>query len=138
MAKTYRLFISHSWAYSDQYESLCDHLDDAPYFSYNNHSVPKDDPVHTDGTDADLAEAIKNHMEGCHVVLVLAGKYATYSKWIKEEIQIAQEEFYSPKPIIGIKPWGSTQVSSAVKDAADEIVNWNKDSIVSAIRGVST
>ena len=41
MPSTYNLFISHSWAYSDAYEKLTELLDAKAYFSYNNHSVPK-------------------------------------------------------------------------------------------------
>ena len=89
MSKTYNLFISHSWAYSDAYEKLCNLLDKRKYFSYNNHSIPKDDPVHTSGTDRELADAIKAHMRGCHIVIIMAGKYSTYSKWIKKEIKIS-------------------------------------------------
>lgn len=133
----YHLFISHSWTYTDAYEKLCGLLDDADYFSYHNHSVPKDDPVHTDGTVAELEQAIKNHMAGCHVILIMAGKYSTFSDWIKKEIKIAQSGFENPKPIIGIKPWGNRQASSVVKDAADEMVNWSTKSIVSAIRDLS-
>ncbi|MDD4985324.1 MAG: TIR domain-containing protein, partial [Dehalococcoidales bacterium] len=134
MAKTYNLFISHSWTYTDAYEKLCNLLNNADDFSYHNHSVPKDDPIHTDGTVSELEQAIQNHMSGCHVVLIMAGKYSTYSKWIKKEIKLAQEGFENAKPIIGVKPWGNTQVSSVVQDAADEMVGWNTKSIVDAIR----
>lgn len=43
MDKTYHLFISHSWAYSDAYNGLIDLLDKDPAFVYTNYSVPKDD-----------------------------------------------------------------------------------------------
>ena len=39
------------------------------------------------------------------------------------------------KKIIAIEPWGSEKTSKTVKNAADIIVKWNKDSIVDAIRG---
>jgi hypothetical protein len=68
----------------------------------------------------------------CDVVLIMAGKYATYSKWIEREIQIAKKDF--AKPIIGIRPWANTQVSSVVAKAADRLVNWSTGSVVSAIR----
>ena len=47
--KTFNLFISHSWAYSDAYEKLVNLLDARAYFSYRNYSVPQDDPLHTNG-----------------------------------------------------------------------------------------
>jgi hypothetical protein len=62
----------------------------------------------------------------------MAGKYATYSKWIEREIKIAKKDFN--KPIVAIKPWANEQVSSVVSDAADLLVAWNTSSIVSAIR----
>jgi len=76
-------------------------------------------------------------MAPCGVVLILAGVYATYSKWINQEIDLAASSFTYPKPIIAIEPWGSERTSLVVKQAADRIVKWNTDSIVGAIRDVS-
>ncbi len=137
MLNTHNLFISHSWQYSDAYDTLCTLLDRRNYFYYKNYSVPKDDPVHTNGTDKQLAEAIYNRIRLCNVVLIMGGVYSTYSKWINKEILIANRSFYNPKPIIGIKPWGQTNISSVVKDNAVEIVGWNTESIVEAIRKYS-
>lgn len=132
--RTYNLFISHSWAHSDAYDRLVNLLKARPYFRYSNYSVPKDDPLHTSGTDKELYAAIKGKMAPCSVVLILAGIYASYSKWIDKEIQIAQTEFLNSKPILAIEPWGSERTSVKVKEAADKIVGWNTESIVSAIR----
>jgi len=137
MSKTYNIFISHSWEYSDAYDILCKMLNEKSYFSYNNHSVPKDDPIHTNGTDKQLKIAITNKMSNCHIVLIMAGKYSTYSKWINKEIDIAKNGFLNPKPIIGIKPWASLQISSVVKGNADIMVGWNTNSIVQAIKDYS-
>ena len=134
MSKTYNLFISHSWNYSDAYEKLLNLLDKDTSFSYKNYSVPKDDPVHTNGTDKELYEAIKEQMSHASVVLIMAGVYSTYSKWINKEIEIAQTEFSNPKPIIAVEPWGSEKTSVKVKDAADKIVRWNSSSIINAIK----
>ena len=67
----------------------------------------------------------------------MAGKYSTYSKWINKEIDIAKNGFSNPKPIVGIKPWASIQVSSVVKNNADIMVGWNTNSIVQAIKDYS-
>lgn len=131
MAKTYNLFISHSWSYSDTYEKFCSLLDNAKYFSYKNYSVPKDDPVHDAANIQELYDAIRKQMAYSQVVIIMAGKYSTYSKWIKREIKCAVD---LGKPIIGVKPRSSTQVSSIVKENANEMVNWSTPSIVSAIR----
>ena len=134
MANTHNLFISHSWQYGDAYDRLTNLLNERGYFWYKDYSVPKDDPVHTNGTDKELMEAIYNRIKLCHVVLIMGGVYSTYSKWINKEILIANNSFSIPKPIIGIKPWGQTNISKVVQDNAIEIVGWNTESIVSAIR----
>ena len=131
---TYNLFISHSWAYSDAYEKLINLLNAKAYFSYKNYSVPKNDPIHTKGTDKDLSEAIKGQIRLTQVVVILAGVYASHSKWINKEILIAQTAFTVPTPILAVEPWGSERTSKTVRDAADKIVGWNTNSIVSGIR----
>ncbi len=132
--KTYNLFISHSWSYSDAYEKLIALLKERPYFSFSDYSVPRDDPIHNAPTSRELYEAIKRQMTPCHIVLILAGVYATYSTWIDREIRIAKTEFQYPKPIIAIRPWAQRRTSQIVAENADEIVGWNTDSIVNAIR----
>jgi len=131
---TYNLFISHSWAYGDAYDRLCDMLRAAPRFEYKDYSVPKDNPIHNANNTAQLRAAIKAQMSSASAVLIMAGKYATYSKWINEEISLAQNGFMYKKPIIAITPWGAQQISSVVRDAADEITGWNTSSILDAIR----
>lgn len=128
----YNLFISHSWSYSDSYNGLISLLKKKSYFIFKDYSVPKDDPIHNANNDYQLKLAIREQMKHASCVLILAGKYATYSKWINIEIQLAKE---MNKKIIAVKPWAAEQVSSVVRNAADEIVGWNTDSIVKAIKG---
>jgi len=132
--KARNLFICHSWAYGDAYDKLVEMLDAAPNFAYKNYSVPKDDPVHDANNATELYDAIKSKVALTQVVIIMAGKYATYSKWIKKEIKIAMDDF--DKPIVAVCPWGAKQISSVVQEAADEVVKWNTASIVKAIRAV--
>lgn len=134
MLKTYHIFISHSWAYPDAYEGLIKLLSKDPNFSYSDYSVPKDDPIHNAGTSKELYDAIKAQVSKASVVIIMAGVYSTYSKWINKEIEIAQTEFLIPKPIIAVEPWASEKTSVKVKDAADKIVGWNSSSIINAIK----
>lgn len=128
--RTYNIFLSHSWSYSNAYEKLMALLDEAPNFRFKDYSIPKDDPVHTDKVSV-LRQAIENHMRPCHIILIMAGVYSTYSKWINKEIEIANALV---KPIIAIKPWGQTNLSQIVQNNADAIVGWNTFSVVSSIR----
>ena len=132
MVKTRYLFISHSWSYRGAYTHLCNLLNNASYFSYLNYSVPQNDPIHNAPNQQALREAIMRQMNSTQVVLVIAGVYATYSKWINIELDLAKR--YFSKPVLGIKPYAQTNVSSVVRDDADLIVPWSTSSIVSAIR----
>lgn len=128
----YNLFISHSWSYSDAYEGLVNLLDKAACdgFNYKNYSVPKDDPIHNANNDRQLKDAIRNQMIHASCVLILAGVYATYSKWINIEIELAKE---MGKKIIAVSPWGAERISSVVRQSSDVIVGWNTKSIVNEI-----
>ncbi|SHM20230.1 TIR domain-containing protein [Myroides odoratimimus] len=128
----YRLFISHSWKYSHNYEGVKALLDNGGIL-YFNHSVPKDSPIHTNGTHRELYEAIEAKIKGCSCVIILAGVYSTYSKWINIEIEIANK--YG-KPIIAVEPWASERTSLVVKSNADRIVGWNSSTLCRAIREV--
>ena len=127
----HNLFISHSWNHGVQYDKLISLLDSYPYFAYKNYSVPKNDPIHNAANDRELEEAIRSQMKYASCVLILAGVYATYSKWINIEIRLAKE---LKKKIIAVAPFGAEHTSLTVRNAADEIVRWNSQSIVSAIR----
>lgn len=137
MAKVYNIFISHSWTYGNTYDRLINLLRSRPYFHFRDYSVPKDDPIHDPSNDSQLYEAIRNKIRPCHIVLVMAGVYSTYSRWINKEILIAKKEFLNPKPILAIKPWGNINVSSVVSQNADQLVGWNTESIVNAIRHIA-
>lgn len=94
--------------------------------------MPKNDPIHNADNDNGLYAAIKRQILPVHCVVMLAGVYSSYSKWIDKEIQISKQDFN--KPIIAVEPWGSEKTSKLVKDNADAIVKWQSKSIVDAIR----
>jgi len=129
---TYRLFISHSWAYGDAYEKLVMFFNEHPNFRWSNYSVPKDDPIHDAPNQTELYNAIKDQIAPVNCVIILAGVYSSYSKWITKEIEISKKVF--SKPIIAVEPWAGERTSQVVKDNADAIVAWRSSSIVEAIR----
>jgi len=124
-----RLFISHSWAYGDNDDKVVSMIK-SQGIEFYDHSVPKHDPIHTNGTDKQLKDAIEAKIKGTSCILIMAGVYSTYSKWINKEIEIAKA--YG-KPIIAIEPWASEKTSQVVKDNANEIVKWQSSSIANAI-----
>ncbi len=125
--RIYRLFISHAWDYSDEYNRLIYMLNGAPWFRYANYSVPEDDRL----PNKQLKLGFYNQIRPVNIVVILSGMYVSYSDSIQTEIEIALD---LEKPIIGIMPWGSNRMPQAVQNAADEIVGWNTSTIVDAIR----
>lgn len=135
--KIYDLFISHAWKYGAEYDRLTDLLNAAPYFHYRNYSAPKDKPLIVPGsavTNMILKDCIDKKIRPVNAVIVLSGMYYYYHDWMKVEMNIAH---YYHKPIIAIKPWGNQLVPKQIADISNTVVNWNTDSIVSAIRQYS-
>ncbi|WP_223520158.1 TIR domain-containing protein [Pseudomonas sp. GL-B-19] len=129
--QTYHLFISHSWNYPHAHDNLVRLLNAKPGFTFKNFSVPTDNPITDAQTDKQLEAAIENKIRPCSAVLIMAGMYSTYSKWINKEIEIAKR---MGKVIIAVKPFGAERISTVVRDAAHAECAWNTNSIVSAIR----
>ncbi len=135
--KRYGIFISHAWTYNKEYYRLEKMLDEAPLFEWANYSVPEHDPKIDPDTAIGkraLMEALKKQIRPVNCVLIISGIYVSYSEWIQAEIDFAS---LLDKPIIGIKPWGSERIPSAVQEAAKVMVGWNTSSIITAIRNYS-
>ena len=132
--RNYDLFVSHAWRYHDEYDRLEQLLKSAPNFQFRNFSVPKHDPLIDPGTrvgQQKLEALLDAQVRPVQCVLVIAGMYAAHRFWIDKEVGFAQ---YYDKPIIGVRPWGQERVPESVQAAAVEMVGWNTDSIVDAIR----
>jgi len=125
-----KLFISHAWTYNHQYYKLVQMLNERPYFDFHNYSVPEHDPLDFDRVE-ELEFQLKEEIVDSDIVLVLGGMYAAHRKWIKREIEIAIEE---DKPIIAVLPRGQINSPRIVIENADEVVRWNRESIIRAIR----
>jgi hypothetical protein len=126
--RTYHVFISHAWAYNDEYHRLVDFLNKAPNFAWRNLSVPEHDPI---STSEQLTARLNDQMRTASVFLILSGMYVSHSDWIQYELNFARR---IGRPVIGIRPWGAERMPEAVQRGATEIVGWNTDSIVAAIR----
>jgi len=127
-----KIFISHSWGYGTDYDNLVKLLNNRGYFDFHDFSVPEDDRI--EGTRKEVWGQIDSQIKQSSIVIIVAGMYSSYSGSIKKEIDIARA--YS-KPILAIRPRGADRTSS-LKDYAHEIVGWNTESIVQAIRKLTS
>lgn len=130
------VFISHSWAYSNHYDTLAAwifrnswNVNGVP-IKFSDVSVPKDNPIHYAPNVGALKVAIYQRIQQAHVVVIPTGMYANHSNWIGKEIDGAKA--YS-KPILAVNPWAQERKSSVVVSASDKYVGWNKQSVVQGV-----
>ncbi|GGJ68251.1 hypothetical protein GGR02_001810 [Anoxybacillus voinovskiensis] len=134
--KTYNIFISHAWKYSEHYHKVVQWLNEAQdegQFKWKNYSVPEHDPLIDPNTTygkKKLKEELEGQIKPTSIVIILSGMYAAYSEWIDFEIDTAVS---CEKYIIGVKPWGQERIPKKVSDNADVMVGWNKNPIVNAV-----
>lgn len=133
MAKTYNLFISHSWDHNDVLQNLKNLIEGRGYFHAEYTQIEKTCPI-----DSDLAWVVKanitKRLEQSDVVLAIAGIFASHSEWMQWEMDKAKELGLK---VIGVIPRGQERISQEVYSRSIEDVHWNADSIVNAIRSYS-
>lgn len=128
-----RLFISHSWSYSERYTSMVNLLINRPYFEFTNYSVPEVKAFAPMGSEA-MREQLRNQIRPVHCVIIIAGMWTNHSDWIQFEIDFAKS---TGKPILGVRPRSASVMPVAVTQASNLVVSWNSDSIVAGIRAIS-
>lgn len=128
-----RLFISHSWTYSERYNSMVSLLNNRPYFEWQNYSVPESKAFV--GLNAHgLAEQLRNQIRPVQCVVIIGGMWTNHSDWIQFEMDFAKS---INKPILGVRPRSAKVMPQAVIAVSDLVVNWNTESIVDGIRQIS-
>lgn len=130
MAKEYHIFISHSWVYPNDLRNLRKLLKDRGYFNVEFEEASADEPINSENAIY-IKNRLKQKISKSNIVLGIAGMYASYSDWMNWELNKALE---LKIPIVGVIPWGQERVSKTVSDKAKEVVRWNTESIIQAIR----
>ena len=130
MAKTYTIFISHSWDHVDDLMNLRNLLIQRGYFNVEFNETPPHDPINSSNSTY-VKQVIKRNIQDSDVVIGLAGIYASYSEWMEWELDTAKS---LGKPILGVVPRGQERISQMVWSRSNKDVRWNTESIVEAIR----
>ena len=133
MAYDYKIFISHSWAYSDDLEALQNLLNLRGYFNVEFMEASKKVPINSERAQY-VKSVLKKKILNSDIVLGLAAIYASHSEWMIWELKTAINHKI---PIIGIIPRGQLRISSEVEKRSVVDVRWNTESIVQAIRNYS-
>lgn len=130
MSKDYKIFISHSWSYTEDLEALQKLLNNSGYLNVEFLEATKDTPINSDHAPY-IKSVLKNKILDADVVLALAAIYASHSDWMIWELETAKT---NKIPIIGIIPRGQERISTEVSSRSLIDVKWNTDSIINAIR----
>ena len=130
MTKEYKIFVSHSWTYSDDLIGLKKLLESRGYFNVEFTEATKDVPINSENATY-IKSVLKQKIINSDIVLALAGVYASHSDWMIWELETAKDNSI---PIVGIIPWGQERISSEVYSRSIVDVKWNTESIVEAIR----
>lgn len=91
---TYPIFLSYSWAEQDGTERITSLMENyrlrTEDFAYEYYSVSKDDPVQFLPSNKALASAIETQMKQCSCLIILAGVYEEFTRWINLELDAAK------------------------------------------------
>lgn len=130
MAREFKIFISHSWAHSDDLTDLRRLLNSRGYFNVEFTEASKDIPINSMNASY-IKTRLKSKIQSSNVVLALAGIYVSHSDWMPWELDTAKS---LGVPIIGVIPRGQERISREVCSRSVVDVRWNTESIVEAIR----
>lgn len=128
-----KVFISHCWDYSDDYDKLKEWAENTPRVTIYDYSISADKKL-TGLTDSQLKDTITERIRQCSVFIVPTAVYSSFSDWVKFEIKTASN---MNKPILGVNPWAQQHYSQTVTANADKIVGWQEKSVQSAIKELS-
>ncbi|CEA16731.1 hypothetical protein ING2E5B_2001 [Fermentimonas caenicola] len=130
MAKEFKIFISHSWAHSDDLEALQNLLNARGYFNVEFLEASKKVPINSENATY-VKSVLRDRIRNSNIILALAGIYASHSEWMIWELETAQSYGI---PIVGVIPRGQERISTEVYSRSKIDVRWNTESIVQAIR----
>lgn len=130
MAKDYKIFISHSWAHTNELEALQNLLNARGYFNVEFMEASKKVPINSQNAPY-VKSVLKQKILNSNIILGLAGIYASHSEWMIWELETAKNNNI---PIVGVIPRGRERISSEVYSRSLVDVKWNTESIIAAIR----
>jgi hypothetical protein len=125
-----RVFVTHNWHDSDDYQRVFEYLESSRNFFYRNTSTPDKPPaaVDTEGVREDLRRQINQ----AEVLVALPGLYDEHPDLTIFQMNYAQSQ---KKPVLLMQNFGtSRELPKLLTDRCDESVAWEERGIVDAIR----
>jgi hypothetical protein len=124
-----RVFVTHAWEESDDYQRIFEYLESARNFYYRNTSAP--DKAPSGGTEP-AREELRRQINAAEVVVALASLGTTHLDLLTFQLNYAKA---SKKPILGIKFFGvQSPVAQILGERVDDLVDWDERGLTDGIR----
>ena len=125
-----RVFVTHTFAESDDYLRVFEFLESMESFFYLNVSKPENVPG-SGGLDA-IKAALLAQIPDSEAVIVLATLYAEKTDLIKFQLDVAEA---NEKPTIAIRPFGGVaETLPELVERVKEHIEWNDREMVDALK----
>ncbi|TLZ35935.1 MAG: hypothetical protein E6K24_08050 [Gammaproteobacteria bacterium] len=123
------IFVTHCWENSDDYLRVFEYLESQRNFFYRNYSTPEQRPQ---GDKEALRESLRKQIAPSEAVIGLSSLFDAHQELLTFQLRFAQA---SHKPVVLMKPFGVRKdVPKALRDLANEVVDWDERALVDAIR----
>ncbi len=124
-----KLFVSHAWEDDEDYFRVFEYLESDPNFYYQNFSTPDRRPT---GDREALREDLRKQIAPVEIVIVPSGLCRKHGDLILFQMNYAKA---SDKPVLMLAPYGTQMpIPKALRDLADQLIEWDKRTLVDAIR----
>jgi hypothetical protein len=124
-----RVYVTHGWEESDDYQRIFEYLESARNFFYRNTGDPEKAPP---GGTEPAREELRRQIMGAEVVVALSSLGQTHADLLTFQLNFAKA---SRKPVLGVKLFGvQAPVPKIISDLADDTVDWEERGLADAIR----
>lgn len=125
-----KLFVSHVWEEDDDYLRVFEYLESDSNFYYQNFSTPDRRPASAEKEA--LREDLRKQMAPVEIVIVPTSLAHKHSDMVLFQMNYAKA---CDKPVLVLATYGvKLPIPKPVQDLADEVVDWDKRSLIDAIR----
>lgn len=124
-----RVYVTHCWEESDDYQRIFEYLESARNFYYRNTGDPDNAP--SGGTEP-AREELRRQINGAEVVVALTSLAQSQLDLLTFQLNYAKA---SRKPVLGVQLFGvQGAIPKIITDLADDIVGWDERGLADAIR----
>ncbi|MFO7325237.1 MAG: hypothetical protein DIU62_005945 [Pseudomonadota bacterium] len=125
-----RVFVTHNWQDSDDYQRVFEYLESSRNFFYRNTSTPEHPPSRVD-TES-IREDLRRQINQAEVVVALPSLYDEAPDLTIFQMNYAQSQ---NKPVLLMQHFGtSRELEKVLLDRCSEAVGWEERGMVDAIR----